>query len=57
VPTTSAGTVTESGHPVASADGVTVVGMQGPCLRVEVGSGTYRFGSMVSWPAPAKRGV
>jgi alpha-L-rhamnosidase len=45
VPTSSARSVTESGVPVAVASGVTVVGMRGSCLRVEVGSGTYTFQS------------
>jgi alpha-L-rhamnosidase len=48
VPTTSAQSVTESGNPVADASGVTVVGMQGSCLQVRVGSGTYRFHSTLS---------
>jgi alpha-L-rhamnosidase len=45
VPAASAQSVTESGHPVGSANGVTVVGMQGSCLQLQVGSGTYRFHS------------
>lgn len=48
VPAASAQSVTESGQPVASASDVTVVGMQGSCLQVKVGSGTYRFRSTVS---------
>jgi len=48
VPTASAQSVTESGHPVASASGVTVIGMQGSCLQLQVGSGTYRFHSTMS---------
>jgi alpha-L-rhamnosidase len=50
VPATSAQSVTESGHPVASASasGVTVVGMRGSCLQLQVGSGTYRFRSAIS---------
>ena len=48
VPAASAGSVTESGHPVASAAGVTVIGMQGSCLQLQVGSGTYRFHSTTS---------
>jgi alpha-L-rhamnosidase len=47
VPTTSAQSVTESGNPVASASGVTVVGMQGSCLQLKVGSGTYKFQSTI----------
>jgi len=45
VPAASAQSVTESGRPVASASDVTVAGMHGSCLRVQVGSGTYRFHS------------
>ncbi|MGH3159020.1 MAG: alpha-L-rhamnosidase C-terminal domain-containing protein [Streptosporangiaceae bacterium] len=48
VPTASAQSVTESGQPVTSDSGVTVVGMQGSCLQVKVGSGTYRFRSTIS---------
>jgi alpha-L-rhamnosidase len=48
VPAASAQSVTESGHQVASASGVTVIGMQGSCLQVRVGSGTYRFHSTMS---------
>jgi hypothetical protein len=36
------------GVPVASANGVTVTGMQDSCPQVQVGSGTYRFRSTVS---------
>jgi alpha-L-rhamnosidase len=45
VPAASAGSVTESGTPAASAAGVTVTGMQGSCLQLQVGSGTYHFHS------------
>jgi hypothetical protein len=48
VPAATAQSVTESGVPVGSASGVTVTGMQGPCLQVRVGSGTYRFRSTMS---------
>ena len=48
VPAANAQSVTESGHPIASASGVTVVGMQSSCLRVQVGSGTYKFHSTMS---------
>ena len=48
VPAASAQSVTESGNPVASATGVTVRGMQGSCLQLQVGSGTYRFDSTMS---------
>ncbi len=48
VPAASAQSVTESGHPVASASGVTVIGMRGSCLRLRIGSGTYRFHSTLS---------
>ncbi len=48
VPAATARSVTESGIPVSQASGVTVTGMQGSCLQVRVGSGTYRFGSTVS---------
>jgi alpha-L-rhamnosidase len=44
VPTSSASSVTS----VGSADDVTVVGTQGSCLQVKVGSGTYRFRSTMS---------
>jgi alpha-L-rhamnosidase len=45
VPATSAQSVTESGVPIGSASGVTVVGRQGSCLQLHVGSGTYNFHS------------
>jgi alpha-L-rhamnosidase len=45
VPASDARSVTESGHPVVGDSGVTVVGMRGSCLRLQVGSGTYRFHS------------
>jgi alpha-L-rhamnosidase len=48
VPAASAQSVTESGVPVGSASGVTVTGMQGSCLRLQLGSGTYRFRSTMS---------
>ena len=47
VPAASAATVTESGRPVSSADGG-VTGMQGSCLRLQVGAGTYTFHSTMS---------
>jgi alpha-L-rhamnosidase len=48
VPAATAQSVTESGVLVGSARGVTVTGMQGSCLQVLVGSGTYRFRSTLS---------
>lgn len=45
VPATSVDSVPESGHPVGNANGVTVIGMQGSCLQLHVGSGTYNFNS------------
>ncbi len=48
VPAASAQSVTESGDPVGRASGVTVTGMQGSCLQLQVGSGTYRFHSTMS---------
>jgi alpha-L-rhamnosidase len=50
VPAATAKSVTESGVPVGHARGVTVTvtGMQGSCLQVRVGSGTYQFRSTVS---------
>jgi alpha-L-rhamnosidase len=48
VPAASAQSVTESGDPIGSASGVTVIGMQGSCLQLQVGSGTYRFHSTMS---------
>ncbi|MGH3493933.1 MAG: alpha-L-rhamnosidase C-terminal domain-containing protein [Sciscionella sp.] len=39
VPAASAKSVTESGHPMGKASGVTVNGMQGSCLQLHVGSG------------------
>jgi alpha-L-rhamnosidase len=47
VPTADARSVTEGGHPVRAADGVSAVGMQGSCLLLHVGSGSYRFHSTV----------
>jgi hypothetical protein len=40
--------VTESGDAIGKAGDVTVVGMQGPCLQLHVGSGTYSFRSTMS---------
>ena len=48
VPAATAQSVMESGVPAASAQDVTVTGMQASCLRVQVGSGTYRFRSTMS---------
>jgi alpha-L-rhamnosidase len=48
IPAASAQSVTESGHQIASDPGVTVIGMQGSCLQVRAGSGTYRFRSTMS---------
>jgi alpha-L-rhamnosidase len=48
VPAASTQSVTESGDPISSASGVTVIGMQGSCLQLQVGSGTYRFHSTMS---------
>ena len=48
VPTSNAQTVTESGVPIGKAPGVTVSGMRGSCLQLQVGSGTYRFHSTMS---------
>jgi alpha-L-rhamnosidase len=45
VPATNAESVTESGDPIGDASGVTVIGMQGSCLQLHVGSGTYGFHS------------
>ena len=45
VPATGAQSVTESGTSIGSASGVTVIGMQGSCLQVHIGSGTYDFRS------------
>ena len=45
VPAASAQSVTESGDPIGNASGVTVIGMQGSCLQLHVGSGTYSFHS------------
>ncbi len=48
VPTGNVRTVTESGVPVGRAQGVTAAGMQGSCVQLRVGSGTYRFHSTMS---------
>lgn len=48
VPAASTQSVTESGDPIGHAMGVTVIGMQGSCLQVRIGSGTYRFHSTIS---------
>jgi alpha-L-rhamnosidase len=48
VPAATAKSVTESGVPVGRARGVTVTGMQGSCLQLRVGSGTYQFRSTAS---------
>ncbi len=48
VPTNNAQSVTESGVPIGKAPGVTVTGMRGSCLQLQVGSGTYRFHSTMS---------
>jgi alpha-L-rhamnosidase len=48
VPADGVGSVTESGVPIGKADGVTVVGQQGSCLQLHVGSGKYSFHSTTS---------
>ena len=48
VPAAGTQSVTESGDPIGSASGVTVTGMQGSCLQLKLGSGTYRFRSTMS---------
>jgi hypothetical protein len=48
IPAATAQSVTESGVPVGRASGVTVTAMQGSCLQVRVGSGTYQFRLTVS---------
>ena len=48
VPAASAATVTEGGNPISGAAGVTVTGMHGSCLQLQVGSGTYTFHSTLS---------
>jgi hypothetical protein len=48
VPAARAASVTEGGGLVAHAIGVTVTGMQGSCLQLKVGSGSYRFESKLS---------
>ena len=48
VPATGAKSVTEAGKPIGRADGVSVVGMQGSCLQLHLGSGSYSFHSTVS---------
>jgi len=48
VPAAGAAAVTESGHPAGAAVGVTVTGMQGSCLQLRIGSGTYNFHSTLS---------
>jgi len=48
VPAASASSVTESGSALANVVGVTVTGMQGSCLQLQVGSGTYKFQSTIS---------
>jgi alpha-L-rhamnosidase len=45
VPAADVRSVTESGNPIGQAGGVTVTDMQGSCLQVQVGSGTYSFHS------------
>jgi alpha-L-rhamnosidase len=45
VPAADAQSVSESGDPIGNASGVTVVGMQGSCLQLHAGSGTYHFQS------------
>jgi len=50
VPAANARAVTEGGTSVGKANGVTVVGMQGSCLLLRVGSGSYSFHSTMSWP-------
>jgi alpha-L-rhamnosidase len=48
VPAAGVQSVTESGHPIGKASGVTVSGMQGSCLQLHVGSGTYKFHSTMA---------
>jgi len=45
VPAASVQSVTESGVVIGKASGVTVIGMQGSCLQLQVGSGKYSFHS------------
>jgi alpha-L-rhamnosidase len=45
VPAADADAVTESGKPLAQADGVRLIGMQAPYAVVDVGSGRHRFAS------------
>jgi hypothetical protein len=48
VPAAAAQSVTEGGDPIGSAGGVSVIGMQGSCLQLRVGSGTYNFQSTMA---------
>jgi alpha-L-rhamnosidase len=48
VPAVSAGSVTESGRALRSANGVAVVGMRHSYLQLKLGSGTYSFRSTVA---------
>jgi hypothetical protein len=43
VPAAAGSTATEGGVPVAKAPGVRILGRKGGSLRLDVGSGTYRF--------------
>jgi alpha-L-rhamnosidase len=45
VPAASTQSVTESGAPIGKVAGVSVIGLQGSCLQLHVGSGTYKFHS------------
>lgn len=50
VPTTNANAITESGVPIASALGVTYVGVSNNAAIYNVGSGSYQFSSPFSIP-------
>ncbi|MBN1630465.1 MAG: alpha-L-rhamnosidase, partial [Thermoleophilia bacterium] len=43
LPGATAGDVLESGGPLAEAEGVTTVTQTGESVRLEIGSGSYRF--------------
>jgi alpha-L-rhamnosidase len=48
VPAADALHVTESGRPAASAEGVKFLRQENGVASYEVGSGTYRFGSILN---------
>lgn len=52
LPTDQPGSATEGGRPLSEGEGLRVVGAEGRCVVLALGSGSYRFASVVD-PAPS----